>query len=373
MRTSPTLSRSSLARLVLLTLSAAWPLLAQTPETLPPAPTRDQKVIRRWTLAGDPRGVAIGADGTIYVGLAKPQAVIAVDPRNGMVTKRIVLDSAEIASTKELVTLRTNADRSRLYIANGSDESATILSLPDLAVLREITMEGEAIRDALPDPRGRYLYLVGRRVHVFDKDGQTELRTLPIDDPMAIAATTNGAALAVVATEDFGNATATSVALFDTTNWSEITRDPLQTDKRIDGAMFSPDDSALIAVNREYLYEKPVSARKASAQMTAGTNGVMRMKIDFGDLVNSDRVCLPEGSGPQIATFVGAANTLAYAERRCSVSGHFSGSSRRVSPASIYGVNAYAIAHDPASNTIVATDPAGFLTIYKVPRPAVAK
>jgi hypothetical protein len=331
------------------------------------------KVIRRWTLAGDPRGVAIGADGTIYVGLAKPQAVIAINPGNGTVTKRIVLDSAEIASTKELVTLRTNAERTRLYIANGSDESATIMSLPDMAVLREITMEGEAIRDALPDPRGRYLYLVGRRVHVFDKDGQTELRTLNIDDPMAIAATSTGGALAVVATEDFGNAKATSVALFDTTTWAEITRDPLQTDQHIDAAMFAPDDTALVALNHEYLYEKPVTSRKASAVMTSGSNGTMRMKIDFGDLVNSDRVCLPESFGPQIATFLGNANTLAYAERRCSASGHFAGSSRRVMPASIYGISAYAIAHDPSTNTIVATDPAGFLTIYKVPRAAVAR
>jgi len=373
LKTSPTLSRSSLARLVLLTLSAAFPLFGGPPETLQSVATRDVKVIRRWTLAGDPRGVAIGADGTIYVGLAKPQAVIAINSGNGTVTKRIVLDSAEIASTKELVTLRTNAERTRLYIANGSDESATIMSLPDMAVLREITMEGEAIRDALPDPRGRYLYLVGRRVHVFDKDGQTELRTLNIDDPMAIATTSTGGALAVVATEDFGNAKATSVALFDTTTWAEITRDPLQTDQHIDAAMFAPDDTALVALNHEYLYEKPVTSRKASAVMTSGSNGTMRMKIDFGDLVNSDRVCLPESFGPQIATFLGNANTLAYAERRCSASGHFAGSSRRVSPASIYGISAYAIAHDPLANTIVATDPAGFLTIYKVPRAAVAR
>lgn len=331
------------------------------------------KIVRRWKLAGDPRGIAVGADGTIYVGLAKPQAVIAVDPNTGAVTKRLVLDSAEIASTKELVTLRTNADRTRLYIANGSDESATILSLPDLAVLREITMEGEAIRDALPDPSGRYLYLLGRRVHIFDKNGGTELRTLDIDDPMAIAATANGAALAVVATEDFGNAKATSVALFDTSTWSELGRDPLQTDQRVNGAAFAPDGRALVAFNQERLYEKPVVTQKSTASMAAGTNGAMRMKIDFGDLVNSDRVCIPAGSGPQIAAFVGQSNMVVYAENRCSASGHFTGSRRRVMPASLYGVSAYAIAHDPLSNTIVATDAAGFLTVYKVPRAAVAK
>jgi hypothetical protein len=38
-----------------------------------------------------------------------------------------------------------------------------LFSLPNLAVVREITMEGEAIPDALPDPNGRYLSLdVGR-------------------------------------------------------------------------------------------------------------------------------------------------------------------------------------------------------------------
>jgi hypothetical protein len=326
--------------------------------------------VRRWVLDGDPRGVAVGADGTIYVGLAKPQAVIAVDAATGAVKKRIVLDSAEIASTKELVTLRMSADRTRLYIANGSDESATIMSLPDMAVLREITIEGEAIRDVVPDPQNRYVCVLGRRVHVFDRKGETELRALEIDDPMAIAVTSSGSGLAVVATEDFGNAKATTVALFDTSNWAEIERDPLQTDRKIDGAMFSPDDRALIAFNHEYLYEKPIVARKASAAMTPGSNGVMRMKIDFGDIVSSDRVCLPDASGPQVATFLAATNTLVYAERRCSASGHFAGSSRRVTPASLYGISAYAVAYDATTNTIVATDPAGFLTVYKVPRAA---
>src|SRR5436190_18675770 len=63
-KTSPTHSRGKFARLVLLTLSAALPLLA---ETLPVAPTHDAKVLKRWQLAGDPHGVAIGADGTLYV------------------------------------------------------------------------------------------------------------------------------------------------------------------------------------------------------------------------------------------------------------------------------------------------------------------
>jgi hypothetical protein len=352
-------------------LLAAARALSQPLETLQPVSTRDSKIVRRWALPGDPRGVAVGADGTIYAGLAGPQAVVAIDPKTGAVKRRLVLDSAEIASTKELVTLRTSADRTRLYIANGSDESATILSLPNLAVLRELTMEGEAIRDVLPDPRGRHVYVLGRSVHVFDKDGSVELRTLPIEDPMAIAVSASGNVLAVVATEDYGNAKATSVALFDTTTFAELTRDPLQTEKAIEGAMFADDDRAFIAVARDSLFEMPIVARTPARLEPSAGNGPMRMTIDFGNLVNSDRVCLPERSGPQIATVVGT--TLVYGERRCSASGTFSGSSRRVTPASIYGINAYAIAHDRASNTVVATDRAGFLTIYKMPQVRISK
>ena len=104
------------------------------------------------------------------------------------------------------------------------------------------TMEGERIRDVVPDPRGRYVYLLGRRVHVFDKNGETELRTLDVDDPMAIAASANGSMLAVLATEDFGSTEATVVALYDTTSFAELARDPLQTEKTIEAAMFAAKD-----------------------------------------------------------------------------------------------------------------------------------
>jgi hypothetical protein len=329
--------------------------------------TTDKKIIRRWELPGDPHGLAIGADGTIYAGLAKPQAVVAIDPKSGNVKNRIVLDSAEIASTKELVTMRTNRAGTRLYIANGSDESATIMSIPDLAVLREITMEGEAIRDAVPDPKGRYLYLLGRHVHVFDMNGEKELRTINIDDPMAIAPSANGSLLAVIATEDFGNTKATSVAFFDTTNFAEAAREPLQTDKVIVAALFGAGDHALVALSRDALFEKPLSATKtASKQMTTETDGKMRMAINFGDLTNSETICLPEGSGAQIAALA-APDLLMFAERRCSGGSSFSGSERRVSTMSLYGVAAYAIAYD--HNTLIVTDRAGFLTIYKASRP----
>ena len=79
---------------MLLTVSAALPLHSQTLTTVP---THDAKIVKRWALAGDPHGVAVGADGTLYVGLAQPQAVVAIDPKTGVVKKKVVLDSAEIA------------------------------------------------------------------------------------------------------------------------------------------------------------------------------------------------------------------------------------------------------------------------------------
>lgn len=338
-------------------------------ETLTSVPTRDRKVIRRWTLSGDPRGVAVGADGTIYVGLAESQSIAAIDPNSGEVKKRVVLDSAEIASTKELVSLRTNPDRTRLFIANGSDESAMIVSLPELGVLREITMEGETIRDAVPDPKGRYVYLLGRRVHVYDKDGAAEVRTLDIKDPMAIAVSSDGATLAVFATEDYGNAKATSVTLFETKNFTELARDPMQTEKTIEAAMFAAANRSLVAFARDSLFEKTLTLRPTRITSQEGST----MRVAIGDLVNSNTVCLPEKSGPQIATLGGTDTFVLYAERRCSASGAFSGSARGITPASLYGVNAYALAFDPRNGSLVVTDRDGFLTVYSVPRPAVAK
>lgn len=355
-------------KLTLLVLLAAAGASAQPADTLTAVSTRDRKIVRRWALPGDPRGVALGADGTIYAGVAEPQTVLAIDPKTGAIKTRLVLDSAEIASTKELVTLRTNPDRTRLYIANGSDESATILRLPDLAVMREITMEGETIRDVLPDPRGRHLYVLGRRVHVYDGEGDTELRTLPVEDPMAIAVSSNGALLAVLATEDFGNAKATVVALYDTNTLAEIARDPLQTEKTIEAAMFAAGDRSIIAFSRDAMFEKRITLRPTKIRQ--GTTGTMR--VDIGELVNSTHICLPQNSGPQIATLTSTDALLVYAERRCSASGSFTGSDHGVTPASLYNVNAYAVAYDKGSNTLVATDRAGFLTIYNVPRPAKA-
>ncbi|HEX6641426.1 MAG TPA: hypothetical protein VF215_09960 [Thermoanaerobaculia bacterium] len=344
-----------LAAFALLTAAASG-VFAQPVDTLSVVTTGSNKIVRRFALPGDPRGVAVGSDGTIYVGVAEPQAVLAIDPKSGAIEKRLVLDSADIASTKELVTMRTNPERTRLYIANGSDESATILRLPDLAVLREITMEGETIRDVVPDPRGRYLYVLGRRVHVFDAEGDTELRTLRIDEPMAIAASANGSLFAVLATEDFGNAKATVVALFNSTSFAELARDPLQTEKTIEAAMFAAGDRSIIAFSRDSMFEKRVTARPT--------------KTAKSELVNSTHVCLPERSGPQVATLAGTDALLVYAERRCSASGTFSGSNSGVIPASLYGINAYAVAYDKLSNTLVVTDRDGFLTIYNVPRPA---
>ena len=359
-RSSPTRSTSSLALALLLLAFGAHAA------TLAPVATKDKKVIRRWALPGDPRGVAVGADGTVYVGLAESQAVIAIDPATGAIRKRVVLDSAHIAATKELVTLRTNADRTRLYIANGSDESALILSLPDLAVLRELTMEGEMIHDVLPDPKGRYIYVLGRRVHVFDRDGRTELRTLPVDEPMAIAA--SGTTIAVFSSADFGTAKApvraTSVTLFDTKTFAQIAREPLQTQQHIEAALFAANDRSLLAFSRDTLFERAVISRPLRSSSS---------RLDMGELVNTNRVCLPEGSGPQVATLAGSDTLLVYGERRCSASAAFTGSPRGVTPASLYGISAYALAYDANTGTLVATDRGGTLTVYAVPRPAVSR
>ncbi len=352
---------------MLLTLSAAAPLFAQQ-ASLKPVSTRDRKVIRRWELPGDPHGLAIGADGTIYVGLAQPQAVEAIDPATGLVKRRLVLDSAQIAATKQLVTLRTNPAGTRLYIANGTDESADILSLPDMTILREITIEGEEIHDALPDPTGRYLFLLGRRVHVYDAEGQTELHTIDFEDPMAIAVNPSGSLLAVIGPQNFGSVKATVVALYDTSKFNEVARDPLQTEKTIEAAFFAAGDRALIALSRDAIFEKPLNHRVT--MMSAEGDGRMRMSIDFGDLVSSERICLPDKMGPEVAALA-SPRTLLFAEKRCSSEGAFIGSARLVAAASLYGVDAYAIAYDPAKDVLYATDPAGYLTIYRVPQVAI--
>jgi hypothetical protein len=301
-------------------------------QTLLSVQTTDSQIVRRWSLAGDPHGLAIGADGTLYVGLAQPQAVVAIDPDRGTIKKRVVLDSAEIAATKELVTMRTSADRSRLYVANGSDESATILSLPNLAVVREITIEGEPIRDALPDPKGRYLFLLGHRVHVYDVNGNEELRTVGGDDPTAIAASSTQ--LAVLTKE--------RVTLYDLKDFRQTGF--IAGVKGVESALFAGRTLVLLAPNALY---------------------------EIAQRITSEPICLPAGSGPQIAAFA-EPNLLLFAERRCNSSGAFSSGEHSVTPASLYGVDAYAVAYDAKSNFLIATDRAGYLTIYKVPRPAVA-
>jgi len=264
-------------------------------------PTRERRVVKRWALSGDPRGLAVAADGTVYVGLAGPQSVIAVDPEAGRIKHEVVLDSEEIASTKELVSLRLNPAGDRLIVANGSDESVTILALPELKIVREIGLEGETVRDALPDPAGRYLYVLGRKIHVFDAEGNRELRTLEKLDPMAIATDSQGSLLAVVGAEEFANGRATSVALYETKTFTSSEPEPLQTDRKIEAAAFADDDKALVILARDWLAEKTLHARREGT-VTAGDGGSMRMRFRFGDLISSEAICLPDGSGPQIAS-----------------------------------------------------------------------
>lgn len=309
----------------------------------------------------------MAADGTVYVGLAEPQSVVAIDPKIGKILKEVVLDSAEIASTKELVTLRIDRVKNRLIVANGSDESVTILSLPNLAVLREIGLEGETIRDALPDPAGRFLYVLGDGVHVYDPAGDRELRVLNDIDAMAIATDSKGTLLAVVGSEDFGSAKATSVALYETGTWREVAREPLQTDRVIQAALFAADDRALVVLARDWLAEKAIVSRAAKTLADAG-GGMMRLRFDFADFVSSENICLPDRSGPQVASLGPTSTTLLFAEKRCSAGGSLTAMPRKVTAASLYGVNAWGVAFHQPENVVYASDPSGYLTIYKTPK-----
>jgi len=328
--------------------------------------SRDRRIVKRWALPGKPRGLALH-EGTAYVGLSDRQSVLAVDVSTGRILREAILDSADIAATKDLVTIRVSPSGKRLIIANGSDESATILSLPDLAVVREIGLEGETIRDAVVDPSGRYLLLLGNKIHLFDADGRKELRTFEVDDPMAIAINSTGSALAVAHSEHFGNGTATVVSLFDLSTFKQGDPEPLQTERRIVSMIFAAADRSLVVFAKDWIGEKPLRPRVEKPLSNEGDR--MRMRIDFGDLTNSDAACLPEMVGPQIAVVGPKPSVILFAERRCSVSGSFTASPRNVSTASIYGVSAYAVAFDPGTDTLLTTDPAGFLTIYRAPKP----
>ncbi|HVT03094.1 MAG TPA: hypothetical protein VHL58_06910 [Thermoanaerobaculia bacterium] len=333
---------------------------------LTPATNRDKRVIRKWQLPGDPRGVAVGPDGTIYVGLATRQSIVAIDPKAGAIRQEVVLDSVDIASTKELVTVRLDSSKKRLLIANGSDESATILGIPDLRILREITIEGEPIRDIIADPAGRYLYVLGRSVHVYDIDGERELKTIELDDPMAVTTNAAGSFLVIVASEQFESGKATIAAIFDPVSLKEIDRRPLQTDRRIDAATLGAGDRALVIAASDWLAETTVESRPAR-NVTRSKDGI-RLTFDFGDLISSQQICLPEHHGPQTLLALPDSNLIVFPERRCSASETFTASARKTVPTSLYGINAYALAWDPLNKRIVATDRAGTLTLYKLPR-----
>jgi hypothetical protein len=325
---------------------------------------RDKRVLKRWSISGSPRGIAIGADGTVYVGLSEPQAVAAIDPATGRVVREVVLDNPDIASTKELVSMRTAEGGKRLIIAHGSDESVSILSLPDLGVIREITLEGETIRDAIPDPKGRYLYILGRVVHVYDFDGEMKLMSFDGIEPMAIAASASGAMLAIIGSEDFPSGKATVVAVHETETMKEMAREPLQTDREIISASFANDDAALVVAATDWMAEKSLASRPVKA---SGPASMSRFKIDFGDLMNSQRVCLPNDSGPQILSRGGSSDVILFAEKRCSASARFDAAPKRITFRSLYGVDVYAMVFDPRTNSLFATDRKGFITQYRAP------
>ncbi len=327
-------------------------------------PTRDRRVISRWTLSGNPRGVA-SYGGLVYAGLREPQSVVAIDPAQGTIVNEVVLDREEIASTKDFDVLRVDPKRKRLLIAQGSDESVSILSLPDLAVIREIGLEGEAIRDVVPDPKGRYLFILGRRVHIYDADGNRQLRELTGLEPTAIAVSPDGSTMAVVGSERIGDVSATFVSLIDLGRLEEVRREPLQTERAVRAAVFARGSGALMVFAKDWLAEKSLAPARERA-MTKDAGG-MRVRIDRADLVSSELICLPEGSTAQIAAAAGG--VVYFAERRCATSGTTEAAPRTVPTASLYGVEAYALAYDDERDALVATEPGGLLTLYRLPAP----
>lgn len=319
---------------------------------------------KRWKLTGTPRGIAVAPDGTLYVGLATPQSVVAVDAAKGAIVREAVIDSAESASTKDFATLRIA--HGRLYIAQGSDESVTILALPSLDVAREILLEGESIRDALPDPAGRHLYVLGRNVHVFDAAGEREIRALGENvEPTALTTDARGRILAVVGLQSFPNGKVSIALFYDAATLREIARVPLQTEREIVSTFFAADDRVLVAVANDWLAEAPAAPRET--KQPKSDIGAIRMTIELGDLVSSETICLPAGAGPQIAGPAAGA-LVVVAEKRCAAGGAFTAAKRKTRVASLYGISAYAMAPTPDGRWAV-TDPEGFLTIYKQPAP----
>lgn len=359
-----TAGRSTERILAILFVVLALPALLEAAE-LTPASARDRRVLKTWSLSGEPRGIAVGRDGTIYAGLSGPQSLVAIDPEKGAILAERILDREEIASTKDFVSLRLDPKRARLVIAQGSDESVTIVGLPDLVVEREIGLEGETIRDALPDPLGRYLFVLGREVHVYDADGNRRIRGFSDIEPTAIAASSDGSLLAIAGFEQFESGRAAVVSLVEIATLEELRRDPLQTDRTVRSVLFAPGNRALIIFADDWMAEKPLAA-PTSHGMARGARGV-EMRIGAENLLSSRTICLPAGTAAQVAATAG--KTVVYAERRCSAGGSLDAAPRTVQTASLFGVDALAVAYDSKGGRIAVVDRGGSLTLYSVPPP----
>lgn len=331
--------------------------------------TRGRGVVKKLTLDGEPRGLAVSRDGVVYVGMANAQSIVAIDASRNTILREMVLDDPDIAATKEIVSLRIDGSGERIIAAHGSDESVTILSLPELAILREITLEGEMVRDAIADSRGRYLIILGREVRIFDYDGSREIRTLRGLDPMAIAVSDDGDLLAVVGSDQFPSGRASIVSLWDLATLREISRDPLQTDRRITAATFADRSRALIVASTEWLGEKRLFSSPRDSAMQEDEEGRMRVTFRFDDIVSSETICLADQAGPQALAVDRSGAIVYFPEKRCGSHGGLIGSKRRVRGAPLYAIDAYAIAVDPGNGNLWATDRSGTVTLYRAPEP----
>lgn len=317
---------------------------------------RSVNVVRRWSLPGTPRGLAVDRDGLVYVGLSDRQSILRIDPSRDLLEKEIVLDRPEIASTKEIVTLRFDRSRAgeRLLAANGIDESLTILSTPELAVLREITLEGEVVRDAVGDPLGRYLYILGRDVHIFDHQGAMKIRTIREPRPSAISVSRTGRLLAVAGSERISGIEVTTVALWDVETMKELERIPMQTDAKVVGLTFAAGDRALVAATETAVLQLALDRDKTEKALIAADDG-LRTNIAAADLISTDTVCIDPSSSPQVISLGPTGSELLFPEKRCGRGGSMTGGPRYVSVQSLYPLEAFAIAWDPTREAVFAT------------------
>lgn len=369
-RSSSRTAGRSTELIALLTLVVGFTLIAEasTPVPIRGEADRNARILRKWTLPGSPGGLAVGRDGKLFVGLSDRQSIVRIDPSRDLIEKEVILDRPEIASTKDLVTLRIDeaGPVRRLLTANGTDESATILSLDELAIRREITLEGELVRDIHPDPAARFLFVLGRDLHVFDWGGDNPIRTISEPRPMAIAVSSDGSHFAVAGSERIAGTTVTTLGLWTSEPLREIRRIPLQTDAEIVSLSFAAGDRSIVAASTEAILQLTLSERTDQDESAlVNTDRGVRMRVRAADLISSDKVCLPDRATPQVMTLGPSGSEILFPEKRCGVGASFTAGRRLVSIDSLYGLEAHSIVFDPSRRAVFASGAGNQVVLYR--------